>query len=51
MLKRLGQHHGLTVEQFTLSIVIGVLNLMIEFTLDQESKEAMLDGEYMKKKI
>ena len=56
MLRRFEQHHGLRIVIWQLSNliwaskVINVLKLAIESILDQESKEAPLEGEYFKKK-
>ena len=41
----------LRVEQLNQKIIINVLKLVIESTVDQESKEAQLGGEHMKKEI
>ena len=38
-------------EQLNWKIIINVLKLVIESTVDQESKEAQLGGEHMKKEI
>ena len=56
MLRRFKRHHGLRIVVWELSNliwaseVINVLKLTIESILDQESKEAPLEGEYFKKK-
>ena len=55
MLRRFERHHGLRIVVWELSNliwaseVINVWKLAIESTLDQESKEAPLEGEYFKK--
>ena len=56
MLRRFERYHGLRIVVWELSNliwaseVINVFKLVIEPTLDQESKKAPLEGEYFKKK-